>query len=119
MKSLGQGSIAGMRLSLNFDGDLSVSTTFHHLPVQVRSASAPAPRLAHAPDPSGTPVPKSKLLCFWTPEPPCWPCPGPALPPTSLLPLISGCLPTATITPDTGLLNPHPLQLSHAHQGSY
>lgn len=94
MKSLGQGSIAEMRLSLNFDGDLSVSTMFHHLPVQVHSASAPAPRLAHDPDPSGTPVPKSKLLCL-DPGAPLLalsrPCPSSHFPAASDLRLPSHC----------------------------
>lgn len=93
MKSLGQGSIAGMRLSLDLDTDLSVSTMFHHLPVPVPSqphmpASPSAPRLAHAPEPSGAPPfpwePTKPKLLYLDPWALCWPCPDLAFPPAVL-----------------------------------
>lgn len=113
MESLGQGSIARMRLSLGS----TISQCGCSQPYA--PASPPAPRLTYAPEPAGTPRFPHPVCSVWTPEPSCWPCPGPALAPTTLLPLISGCLPTATFTPDAGVVNPHPLPLSHAHQGSY
>ena len=90
MKSLGQGSMAGMRPSLDLDTDLSVSTMFPHVPMLVQSqphtpASPPAPRLAHAPERSRAPQfpwepSKPKLLCL-DPWALCWPCLDPTLAP--------------------------------------